>query len=67
MKEKRVCEMEKDKVSMSGAQQCFMPEEGNPYPLCVGRGMPECAECQLRAGWEPECLYDGMALGGDGW
>ncbi len=34
--------------------KCFLPEKGNPYPLCIGQGKPECEECQLRADWEPE-------------
>lgn len=37
--------------------QCFVPEKGNPYPLCVGRELPECRDCQLRAEWEPEDPY----------
>ena len=31
---------------------CFTPEENNPYPLCTGKDMPECENCQLRAGWD---------------
>ena len=37
--------------------KCFLPEKGNPYPLCIGQGKPECEECQLRADWEPEDPY----------
>lgn len=37
--------------------KCFLPEKGNPYPLCIGQGKPECEECQLRADWEPEAPY----------
>ncbi len=36
---------------------CFLPEEYNPYPLCIGQGKQECVECQLRADWEPEDPY----------
>ena len=32
---------------------CFIPEEGNPYPLCKGRGLDICVECQLRGDYEP--------------
>lgn len=38
-------------------RSCFVPEENNPYPLCVGRGRKECENCQLRADWEPENPY----------
>lgn len=34
--------------------ECFVPEQNNPYPLCVGRDKPECENCQLRADWEPK-------------
>lgn len=37
--------------------ECFIPEENNPYPLCVGRGFVSCEDCQLRADWEPEDPY----------
>lgn len=37
--------------------ECFMPEENNPYPLCVGRDLPDCINCQLRADWEPDDPY----------
>lgn len=37
--------------------ECFLPEEGDPYPLCIGQGMPGCEECQLREDWEPEDPY----------
>lgn len=36
---------------------CFLPEEHNPYPLCIGRGRTECEECQRRADWEPSEPY----------
>ena len=37
--------------------ECFEPEKDNVYPLCIGKGKPECEECQLRADWEPEDPY----------
>ncbi len=36
---------------MNTNPECFTPEENNPYPLCTGKDMPECENCQLRAGW----------------
>jgi len=33
---------------MNTNPECFTPE-GNP--LCTGKDMPECENCQLRAGW----------------
>ena len=36
---------------------CFIPEKDNPYPLCIGRELEECENCQLRADWEPEDPY----------
>lgn len=36
---------------------CFLPEADNPYPLCVGRELKECEDCQLRADWEPDDPY----------
>lgn len=36
---------------------CFVPEKDNPYPLCIGRKLPECKDCQLRADWESEDPY----------
>ena len=30
---------------------CFVPEQDNPYPLCVGKGAPQCKTC---------CLYKDM-------
>lgn len=38
-------------------KECFIPEEDNVYPLCVGRDLPECVTCQLWANWEPEDPY----------
>lgn len=37
--------------------ECFSPEADNPYPLCVGKGLPECENCQLWEKWEPEDPY----------
>lgn len=37
--------------------ECFIPEENNPYPLCVGKGWKECEECQLRTEYEPKDPY----------
>lgn len=33
---------------------CYTAEKDNPYPLCVGRGMTECAHCCLWVYYEPE-------------
>lgn len=33
---------------------CYLPEQNNPYPLCVGRGMAACAHCCIWADYEPE-------------
>lgn len=30
---------------------CFVPEQDNPYPLCAGKGAPQCKTC---------CLYKDM-------
>lgn len=27
------------------SDDCFTPEPDNPYPLCIGRGKPECEDC----------------------
>ena len=43
--------------SMSGENNCFLQEKDNPYPLCIGRGLEECKDCQLRADWEPVDPY----------
>lgn len=32
----------------------YIPEKDNPYPLCIGRNLEECKDCQIRADWEPE-------------
>ncbi len=37
--------------------ECFIPEADNPYPLCVGRNLEKCKDCQIRADWEPEDPY----------
>ncbi len=42
---------------LSKTGDCFTPEEDNPYPLCVGRNLEKCRDCQLRAEWEPEDPY----------
>ncbi len=36
---------------------CFIAEKDNPYPLCIGRELLMCEECQLRADWEPNDVY----------
>lgn len=33
---------------------CYLPEENNPYPLCVGRGMKACAHCTLWSDYDPD-------------
>lgn len=37
--------------------ECFIPEKDNPYPLCAGRKLLMCGDCQLRVDWEPEDPY----------
>lgn len=37
--------------------ECFAPVKDNPYPLCIGKDMGQCKECQLRADWEPDDPY----------
>ena len=37
--------------------ECFIPEKDNPYPLCIGRKVLMCENCQLRVDWEPEDPY----------
>ena len=32
--------------------RCFTPEENNPYPLCVGRGLEKCENCCLYADYK---------------
>lgn len=39
-------------------EDCFIQEEYNPYPLCIGRKLKKCKECQLHKNWEPEDPYD---------
>lgn len=39
------------------APTCYISEQNNPYPLCVGQGLPECEACQLRADWELDDPY----------
>lgn len=34
--------------------ECYVPEENNPYPLCIGTGKPECEICSLWADLEPD-------------
>lgn len=48
---------EDNRLHADGCLDCFIPENGNPYPLCVGRELPECRDCQIRADWEPEDPY----------
>lgn len=33
---------------------CYVEEEGNPYPLCVGRGLDACKKCSLWADLQPD-------------
>lgn len=40
-----------DKVNEE-KEDCFIPEENNPYPLCIGRGLKECEECQVYVGYD---------------
>lgn len=27
--------------------ECYEPEKYNPYPLCIGKGLPKCETCCL--------------------
>lgn len=36
---------------------CFIPEEGNPYPLCAGRNLDICAGCALHKDTDPPQEY----------
>lgn len=36
--------------------ECFKPEKYNPYPLCVGRDMPECEHCCICVDL-PDCPF----------
>lgn len=47
----------KDLDEKEDIKKCFIPEPDNPYPLCVGRNLEQCKDCQLRADYEPEFLY----------
>lgn len=49
--------LDDDKNELRENIKCFTPEPDNPYPLCIGLGNPECEDCQLRAGWEPDDPY----------
>lgn len=33
---------------------CYIEEDGNPYPLCVGRKLDICKSCSLWAGLQPD-------------
>ena len=37
--------------------ECYNPEKGNPYPLCIGNGSSMCEECGLYADFKGP--YDG--------
>lgn len=37
---------------------CFTPDLNNPYPLCVGKDLPLCKDCQSRADWSGEHYRD---------
>ena len=37
--------------------ECFIPEENNPYPLCVGNGSKDCENCCLYVDY-PEPPFD---------
>lgn len=44
----RFCELPMVIEKILGKQkedECFIPEPDNPYPLCIGRGKPECEDC----------------------
>lgn len=42
---------------------CFIPEEDDGYPLCIGRGLEKCEDCQLRADYEADDQYGYPSLG----
>lgn len=43
-----------DTINVRNSRQpkCFIPEKYNPYPLCIGRDMKKCKDCQIRAEWD---------------
>lgn len=39
-----------DKIIFTYSEpDCFVPEENNDYPLCVGNGSQKCEDCSLYA------------------
>lgn len=36
---------------------CFIPEKEIPYPLCIGRNLPQCENCQLWTDYESDDMY----------
>ena len=54
-----VSEVAHDLIRQALAQpDCFTPEADNPYPLCIGSGKPECAECCLHVQMKGEGGYE---------
>lgn len=45
---------EKSQLTERSQPLCYLEEEDNPYPLCVGRGATSCAHCCLWCDYDPE-------------
>ena len=54
-----VSEVAHDLVRQALTQpDCFTPDADNPYPLCIGLGKPECADCCLYVQMKGEGGYE---------
>ena len=54
-----VSEVAHDLVRQALTQpDCFTPEADNPYPLCIGSGKQECADCCLYVHMKGEGGYE---------
>lgn len=42
----------------------YTRKKNNQYPLCIGRNLEKCEDCQIRADWEPEDPYGVERLAG---
>lgn len=44
--------------SVDGRPLCYVPEENNPYPLCIGNGGPACSKCCFYADMDMEDYFE---------
>lgn len=57
--------MEKESINLEEQKDryshpsCYLPEENNPYPLCIGRGLDRCKDCGLWRDQMPSWIDDG--------